>query len=160
MSKKYVKVNDDIIGTFLGEDVYTIGGNMIVPSDTFITEYIIKKLLEFRVEKVYIYKTQTIRGDEYMNHGKVNISQRKYIENVNTAKIMIQDLASGKDLDFSKAEDISEHIYSKINDCSSIMDCVNSVRIADEYTYSHLVNVSVYSMLLGKWMGFNKTQLK
>lgn len=160
MNKKYVKVSDDIIGTFLGEDVYTIGGNMIVPSDTFITEYIIKKLQEFRVDKVYVYETQPIRGDEYMNHGKVNISQRKYIEDVNTAKIMIQDLASGKDLDFSKAEDISEHIYSKINDCSSIMDCVNSVRIADEYTYSHLVNVSVYSMLLGKWMGFNKKQLK
>ncbi len=160
MEKIYVTVNDAIIGSFLGEDVYSIGGNMIVPSDTIITDYIVKKLLEFRIDKVFIYNSNPVHGDDYLSDKNISEDQKKYIEDVNIAKMMLQDLASGKELDFSKAEDISEHIYSKINDCGALMDCVNSVRIADSYTYSHLVNVSVYSMLLGKWLGFNKKQLK
>lgn len=160
MRQNYVNVNEDIIGCFLGDDVYTAGGNMIVPEDTLITEYIVKKLHEFKIKKVYIYKTNAIHGDEYLDNSVISDAQKKYIEDVNIAKIMIQDLAAGKELDFSKAEDVSEHIYSKLNDCSSLMDCVNSVRIADEYTYSHLLNVSVYAMLLAKWMGLSNNQVK
>ncbi|EMS73940.1 HD-GYP domain-containing protein [Ruminiclostridium cellobioparum] len=160
MEKIYVGVNEDILGSYLGEDVYSVGGNMIVPSNTIITDYILKKLVDFRIDKIFIYNSNPVHGDEYLSNEKLNQDQKKYIEDVNVAKQMLQDLASGKKLDFSKAEDISEHIYSKINDCGSLMDCVNSVRIADSYTYSHLVNVSVYSMLLGKWLGFGKKQLK
>jgi len=160
MEKLYVTVDEKIIGCYLGEDVYSVGGNMIVPQNTIITEYILNKLHDFRIDKVFIYESNPIHGDDYLYDKNLNEDQKKYIEDVNTAKKMLQDLASGKELDFSKAENISDHIYSKINDCSSIMDCVNSVRIADSYTYSHLVNVSVYSMLLGKWLGFNKKQLK
>ncbi len=160
MEKRYVGVDENIIGCYLGEDVYSVGGNMIVPSDTIITEYILQKLLDFRIDKVFIYNSNPVHGDDYLSDKNLNEDQKKYIEDVNTAKKMLQDLASGKELDLGMAENISEHIYSKINDCGSIMDCVNSVRIADAYTYSHLVNVSVYSMLLGKWLGFSKKQLK
>jgi len=160
MKQNYVKVSEDIIGNFLGDDVYTIGGNMIVPVDTLITEYILKKLQEFRIDKVFTYRTNAVRGDDYLSNETISDAQKKYIEDVSIAKIMIQDLASGKELDFGKAEDVSEHIYSKINDLGSLMDCVNSVRIADEYTYSHLINVSVYAMLIAKWMGLSKKQIK
>lgn len=160
MDKIYVSVGESIIGSFLGEDIYAAGGNMIVPAGTLLTEYIITKLKEFKIDRVYIYPTNTVRGDDYLLDENLSPDQIKYIENVNLAKEILQDLASGKQLDFKKAENISEHIYSKINDCGSLMDCVNSVRIADSYTYSHLVNVSVYGMLIGKWIGFNKKQLK
>ena len=160
MQKEYVEVNECILGSFLGEDVYTMNGNMIVPSDTIITDYILKKLIEFKIYKIFIYKTDPIYGEEFIKNEKISEDQKRYIEDINTVKVMIQDLASGKELDFSKAEDVSEHIYSRINDCVSLMECVNSVRIADEYTYSHLVNVSVYSMLLAKWMGLSKSQIK
>ncbi len=160
MDKIYVEVSEAILGNYLGEDVYSVGGNMIVPTNTIVTEYILQKLIEFRIDKVFIFNSNPIHGNDYLSDDKISVDQKKYIEDVNTAKLLVQDLASGKELDFNKAEDISEHIYSKLNDCSSLMDCVNTVRIADSYTYSHLVNVSVYSMLLGKWLGFNKKQLK
>ncbi len=160
MKYDYVRVTEDIIGCFLGNDVYTVMGNMVVPEDTLITEYILKKLISFGIEKVSTYKINTIRGDEYIDSTDINNEQKKYIENVNKAKLLLQNLASGKKLDFGVAEEISENVYSKINDCSSLMDCVNSVRIADEYTYSHMVNVSAYAMLLAKWMGLSKDQVK
>ncbi len=160
MKYDYVKVTEDIIGSFLGNDVYSNVGNMVVPEDTLITEYILKKLISFGIEKVYTYKINTIHGDEYLNSTVISNEQKKYIDNVNKAKQMLQNLASGKKLDFGVAEEISENIYSKINDSSTLMDCVNSVRIADEYTYSHMVNVSVYAMLLAKWMGLSKDQVQ
>jgi putative nucleotidyltransferase with HDIG domain len=160
MKQKYANVDENIVGLYLSDDVYTKGGNMIVPADTLITDYIIKKLLEFKIDRVYIYNANTVHGDDYLKDSQISEEQKKYIESVNTAKVMLQDMASGKELDFTKAEDVSEHIYSKINDCNALMDCVNSVKIADEYTYSHLINVSVYAMLLAKWMGLSQTQVK
>jgi putative nucleotidyltransferase with HDIG domain len=160
MRYDYVKVTEDIIGSFLGNDVYTIVGNMVVPEDTLITEYILRKLKSFGIEKVYTYKINTIHGDEYLDSTVISNGQKKYIENVNKAKQLLQNLASGKKLDFGVAEEISENIYSKINDSSTLMDCVNSVRIADEYTYSHMVNVSLYAMLLAKGMGLSKVQVQ
>ncbi|QNU65700.1 HD-GYP domain-containing protein [Ruminiclostridium herbifermentans] len=160
MKYDYVKVTEDIIGSFLGNDVYSTFGNMIVPEDTLITEYILKKLKNFGIEKVYTYTINTIHGDEYLDSSDINDGQKKYIENVNKAKELLQNLASGKKLDFGVAEEISEDIYSKINDSSTLMDCVNSVRVADEYTYAHMINVSVYGMLIAKWMGLRKEQVQ
>ncbi|PYG88453.1 putative nucleotidyltransferase with HDIG domain [Ruminiclostridium sufflavum DSM 19573] len=160
MRYDYVKVSEDIIGSFLGGDVYTVGGNLIVTEDTLITDYILKKLISFGIEKIYTYRINTVRGDDYLRSNDISNDQKRYIGDVNKAKQLLQDLASGKKLDLGKAEDISENVYSKINDYSSLMDCVNTVKIADEYTYSHMVNVSVYSMLLGKWMGLSKEQIK
>lgn len=160
MKYDYVKVTEDIIGSFLSSDVYNSSGNMVVPVDTLITKYIFNKLVSFGVENVYIYRTNTIYGDEYLKSPNINNVQKKYIGDVNKAKQLIQDLASGKKIDLNVVEDISENVYSKINDYSTLMDCVNSVRIADEYTYSHMINVSVYSMLIAKWMDLDNDKVK
>ena len=160
MRQDYVKVSEDIIGCFLGDDVYNTRGNMIVPVDTFITEHIVKKLQKFKIEKVFIYGVNAIRGDAYLEDKTINDAQKKFITDVNMAKNMIQDLSLGKELDLKKVEGISEHIYSKVNEGNSLMDCINSIKVADEYTYSHLINVAVYSVLLAKWMGLNNDQIK
>lgn len=158
MEKQYVKVNEDLINKTLAFDVYTDEGMMIIPTDTLITNYIYSKLQEFKIYYVYIYKTETVHESSF-NITDINDDQKNYIDNINIVKDMIQDLASGKELDFIKAEQVSDKIYSKINDVGSLMECVNSIKISDGYTYSHSINVSVYSMLLGKWMGFNERQL-
>jgi putative nucleotidyltransferase with HDIG domain len=159
MEKIFLKVNEDIIDKTLAYDVYTDEGLLIIPSDTLITNYIFTKIREFKIDRVYVYKSPAIHGNDYFNFENINDEQKKYIDNVNTAKLMIQDLASGKGLDINKAEHISNNIYSKINDIGSLMECVNSVKIADQYTYSHSINVSVYGMLIGKWMGLDEKQL-
>lgn len=159
MEKIFLKVDEDIIDKTLAYDVYTDEGLMIVPTDTLITNYIYNKLKEFKIDRVYVYKSPAIHENNFFNFENINQDQKKYIDNVNTAKTMIQDLASGKELDINKAEYISNNIYSKINDIGSLMECINSVKIADQYTYSHSINVSAYAMLIGKWMGLNERQL-
>lgn len=160
MRQDYVKVSESIIGCFLGDDVYNTRGNMIVPVDTFITEHIVKKLQKFKIEKVFIYGANAIHGDSYLQDTTINEVQKKFITDVNVAKNMIKELSAGRELDIEKVEDISEHIYSKVNEGNSLLDCINSIKVADEYTYAHLINVSVYSVLLAKWMGLNDSQMK
>jgi putative nucleotidyltransferase with HDIG domain len=160
MRQDYVKVSENIIGCFLGDDVYNTRGNMIVPVDTFITEHIVKKLQKFKIEKVFIYGANAIHGDSYLQDTTINEVQKKFITDVNVAKNMIKELSAGRELDIEKVEDISEHIYTKVNEGNSLLDCINSIKVADEYTYAHLINVAVYSVLLAKWMGLNDLQMK
>lgn len=160
MRYDYLKVTKDIIGSFLNNDVYNQSGNMIVTKDTLITEYILNKLMKFGIEKVYTYKINTIYGNDNLKKYGIKDSQKQYIEDVNNAKQLLQNLASGKKLDLDIVENMSNNVYSKLNDSTSLMDCINSVRVADEYTYSHMVNVSAYAMLLAKWMGLSEAQIK
>lgn len=160
MEKIFIKVDENVVNKTLAYDVYTDDGMLIVPSETLITEYIFTKLQEFKIHRVFVYKALAIHGKDYYTHVNISEEQINYIDNVNVAKTMIQDLAAGNSLDLNKAEYVSDNIYSKINDISSLMECVNSIKIADQYTYSHSVNVSVYAMLIGKWMGLNQKQLQ
>lgn len=160
MEREYVKVSKDIIDSILADDVYTHGGNMIVPSDTLITEHIIKKLKAFRVERVTIYNSHSVLGNEYLSDKNINDNQKQYIKDVNATRNILRDLASGMALDINNVKTISENIYERMGDVGSIIECINSIKVADQYTYSHSVNVAFYAMLLGKWMNLDKTQIK
>lgn len=160
MEREYVKVSNDIIDSILADDVYTHGGNMIVPSDTLLTDYIINKLMAFGVTKVPVYKSPLVLGDEYILDKNINEKQKQYIEDINSAKKILQDLASGKDLDIGNAKYISNNIYKRIKEAGNLIECINSIKVADQYTYSHSVNVAVYATLIGKWMNLEKEQVK
>ncbi|ACL74879.1 HD-GYP domain-containing protein [Ruminiclostridium cellulolyticum] len=160
MEREYVKVSKDIIDSILADDVYTRGGNMIVPSDTFISEHIIKKLNAFRVERVTIYRSHSILGNEYLSDKSISESQKQYIEDVNATKSILRGLASGKELDMDNVKTITDSVYERLGDVGSIIECINSIKVADQYTYSHSVNVAFYAMLLGKWMNLSKLQIK
>lgn len=160
MEREYVKVSKDIMDSILADDVYTRGGNMIIPSDTLISDHIIKKLKAFRVERVTIYRSHSVLGNEYLSDMSLSASQKKYIEDVNATKAILRDLAIGKELNFDNVKTITGNIYERLGDVSSIIECINSIKVADQYTYSHSVNVAVYAMLLGKWMNLSRLQIK
>ncbi len=160
MEREYVKVSKDIMDSILADDVYTHGGNMIVPSDTLISEHIIKKLKAFRVERVTIYRSHSILGNEYLSDMSISDSQKQYIEDVNATKAILRNLAIGKELDIDNVKTITDNIYERLGDVNSIIECINSIKVADQYTYSHSVNVAFYAMLLGKWMNLSQLQIK
>jgi HD-GYP domain-containing protein (c-di-GMP phosphodiesterase class II) len=154
MEKIKVAITDDLINTVLAQDVYNDAGNMIVGENTEITAHILKKLYEFKIDSVYIYSSQG-----FFDNMVYNQIQIEYDKDVSNVKELLQDLAAGKGLDIAKVEEVSSNILEKVNESTSLFECINKVRQADEYTYLHSVNVALYSMLLGKWLNFDSAQL-
>ncbi len=65
---------------------------------------------------------------------------------------MLQDLSAGKTSSIEKTHKIVESVYARKDQHREIIDCVTQIRKIDEYTYYHSINVSMLSMLIGKWM--------
>lgn len=160
MEKILVKINEKLIDVKLAQDVLTSSGILIVPEDTVITDHILKKLYDFKIEDVVVYKPEkAVDIADSMQVNTYELYYKEYSKDVNELKGVLQEIAAGKKLDYSRVDKISKNIYYKINNCFSFIECIKAVKSVDEYTYTHSVNVSVYSMLIGKWLNFSDNQL-
>lgn len=154
MEKNRVKINENLINSILAQDVYTDTGNMVVCENTLISPHILKKLNEFKIDSVLVYNSELII--ESFENAEF---KKEYKKDVEILKSVIQDIAAGKGVDYQKVETVSHDIYSKVNSSLSLVECIKAVKGVDNYTYSHSVNVSIYAMLLGKWLNFKEHEL-
>ena len=151
MKKKYVHIYQCKQGNVLADDVYDDCGILIVSKDVVINEHTINRLKTFGVRQLSVYELQNVENTE---EGGSSLEEFKkdYRKDLNVMKQVLGDLAAGRKLDYEKVEYISNSIYSKINSISNIVECMNEVKNMDEYTYAHSINVSVYALLMAKWL--------
>jgi putative nucleotidyltransferase with HDIG domain len=154
MEKNRVKINENLINSILAQDVYNDMGNLVVCENTLVNPHILKKLYEFKIDNVLVYDSELII-DSFENAE----FKKEYKKDVEIMKSIIQDIAAGKNVDYKKVETVSHDIYSKVNNSLSLVECIKAVKDVDSYTYSHSVNVSIYAMLLGKWLKFKEDEL-
>jgi putative nucleotidyltransferase with HDIG domain len=79
---------------------------------------------------------------------------------VNSIKSIINDLAAGRGIDNEKVHEISDSLYENMYSNIAVTECLNKIKVVDEYTYSHCINVSLYSMLIGKWLELPESEIK
>lgn len=147
-------------GYELAEDIFNCWGNLIITKSTIVNESLRQKLVAFKVDKIAASK-HTKKIDTFHNP-KVDIIavKRTYQESVNSVKVIINDLAAGRGLNNEKINEISSSLYENMYCNIAVTECLNKIKIVDEYTYSHCINVSLYSMLIGKWLGLPKDEIK
>lgn len=147
-------------GYEIAEDVFNSGGSLIITKNTILNESIRQKLVAFKVDR--IAACEQIKTINTVNNSKENITmfKRNYQKSVNSVKVIINDLAAGRGLDNEKINEISSLLYDNMYSNFAITECLNKIKIADEYTYSHCINVSLYSILMGKWLELPESEIK
>lgn len=160
MPKRKYRIGDCKNGDILADDIYTEYGQYVVSKNTEINEYIKEKLVEFGIEYINLLtnqeqETRADTGTRYIEEVK-----RDYREKVESIKHVLNGLVSGGKLDVESVNEISDSIYSEVYSNFGIIECINQVRTADEYTYTHCINVSLYSMLIARWMGMDEASIK
>jgi putative nucleotidyltransferase with HDIG domain len=147
-------------GYEIAENVFNSGGSLIITKNTIVNESIRQKLVAFKVDR--IAACEQTKMIDTANNPKADIIafKRKYQKSVNSVKIIINDLAAGRGLDNEKINEISSSLYENMYSNIAVTECLNKIKIVDEYTYSHCINVSLYSMLLGKWLDLPESEIK
>lgn len=72
----------------------------------------------------------------------------------------LTDIESGKTPDLAVCELISDNLVEEVTNKIEEVDYLGQLRMFDEYTYSHNVNVSALSVALGMKIGIKKDQIK
>jgi putative nucleotidyltransferase with HDIG domain len=157
--KKFIHIYQCKPGYKLAEDVYDDYGIFILSKDTIIDSHVIKRLKSFRIRQLSVYELQK---EENGNNDGSHLEQFKkdYRKDLNNMKHLLDDLAAGRKLDYERVEYISKSIYSKVSNTSDIIECMNEVKNIDEYTYTHSINVSVYGLLIARWLGLPESKVQ
>jgi len=147
-------------GYKIADDVFSRYGSMIVGKNTIVNEHIREKLRNFKVEKIAVIEPELLKNSADNSEAVLIAAKKEYLEGVNSVKVIINDLAAGRELDYEKINRISGSFYENIRSNFAVIECMKQIKNADEYTYSHCVNVSLYSMLIGKWLKLPENEIR
>lgn len=159
MKKKYVDIRKCNNGDVIAEDIVNPYGGLLVNENTIINETIKKKLIEIDIRRIRIFDLSDLNGSESEEDILLETGE-KYYENIDYVKEIFTGIVTGKKIDEAKLNAISDSLYDQITNERYILQFINELKSTDEYTYCHSVNVSVYSMIIGKWLKLSKSRIK
>ncbi|HUG39894.1 MAG TPA: HD-GYP domain-containing protein [Longimicrobiales bacterium] len=86
-------------------------------------------------------------------------AKRAYFQTVEVAKTVLGDTRLGKSVNVRRVKRAVQSIVDQVlNNETSIMG-MTALRDYDDYTFTHCVNVCIFSVVLGQKLGLNKLQL-
>jgi putative nucleotidyltransferase with HDIG domain len=144
-------------GDILAFDVINNHGVTLVTKDTVLNQYIIERMIEFEVDVVVIFHTIPTDAKDYTS--VTDSSEKEYFYVLLQTKKMLQELATGKPLDFQMVTAISREIYDNYYENDNLIRILSALKSKDDYTYTHSVNTAFYSMLIGKWLNLTELEI-
>jgi HD-GYP domain-containing protein (c-di-GMP phosphodiesterase class II) len=109
----------------------------------------LKKIIEDRLRKVS-------EGEEVDAR---KIIKKTYFNAVSYTKGVMKKIRLGENIDIRKAKRIVESMVDQLLEDEQLLLTLTAIKDFDEYTYHHMVNVSILSMALGLRLGLSRMAL-
>ncbi len=156
MTKLKVSVFDCRCGDVIAKDVISDKGLILATENLVLNDFIISKLKTIGIQSVWIFK-ESGHTNSYSEKKKSIVEE--YRNTVLTVKNVLNDITAGRKFDYSEIRKISELMLNRIDGIDVIIQYLNEIKVYDDYTYSHCVNVGFYSMLIGKRLQLQESKL-
>jgi putative nucleotidyltransferase with HDIG domain len=139
-------------GMRLTKDVRLTDGRLLLLAGFAIKPLYIRKLEAFCVQSVYVEEGPYELIEEYTE-------EKLYKEAHTTIRKVFALVRDNKEVDFSVVKNTVNEIIQMIISNEAVMMHVTGVRDIDNYTFLHCVDVCIYSVIIGKKLGYSKEQL-
>ncbi|MBI4521135.1 MAG: HD domain-containing protein, partial [Gemmatimonadetes bacterium] len=106
--------------------------------------------------------TVSPESDEPVDFGEEEereAAKRTYSQSVRVAKDVLTDVRLGKAVNVRKVKRAVQSIVDQVLNNETSMIGMTTLRDFDEYTFTHCVNVCIFSVVLGQKLGLTKLQL-
>jgi HD-GYP domain-containing protein (c-di-GMP phosphodiesterase class II) len=87
------------------------------------------------------------------------VAKKTYSQSVAVTKDLMTSVRMGRSPNIKKIKRVVQGIVDQILNEETSLIGLTTIRDYDEYTFTHSVNVCIFSVALGKRLGFNKLQL-
>jgi HD-GYP domain-containing protein (c-di-GMP phosphodiesterase class II) len=87
------------------------------------------------------------------------IGKKVFFETIGTIKEVITNIKGKQQSDIRKLKRLAQKAVHLVVEDESILLGMTTIKNYDEYTFNHSVNVSIYSLAMGKRLGFSKKTL-
>ncbi len=86
-------------------------------------------------------------------------AKRVYAQGVAVTKEVVNSVRMGRTASLKKVKRVLQGIVDQVLNNETSLIGLTTIRDYDEYTFAHSVNVCIFSVALGKKLGFNRIQL-
>lgn len=84
------------------------------------------------------------------------VAQKVFFETIGTVKEVVHNIQGKQSADVRRLKRLAQKAVQLVIEDESILLGMASIKNYDEYTFNHSVNVSIYSLTIGKRLGFSR----
>jgi HD-GYP domain-containing protein (c-di-GMP phosphodiesterase class II) len=122
-------------------------------------EQLTEKLAQAAVSAFHLSPPAETEDDPELRQQAKEAAKRTYSESIAATKEVINSVRMGRSPNLKKIKRAVQGIVDQIlNEETSLLG-LTTIRDYDEYTFTHSVNVCIFSVALGRRVGFSKLQL-
>jgi len=127
------------------------------PADRY--KEIIARLSEAKIEIFQLDPPAETASDKEFNEEAKAAANRTYSQSVAVTKDVINSVRIGKTPNIRKIKRVVQGIVDQVLNEETSLIGLTAIRDYDEYTFTHSVNVCIFSIALGRRLGMTKLQL-
>ncbi|NLU52446.1 MAG: HD-GYP domain-containing protein [Clostridiaceae bacterium] len=150
-----VGLGDSINGSILARTIFTLDNDVLLTAGTVLTSRVIKKLLDYGITEVYI--------EDEMSQG-IAVPETIKEEILTMVKSQVKAMMTLPEIktsvDVNKVTELIEKLLTEILKSDDVIINLSDIRSIDDYTFSHSVNVSIFSLITGITLDFSRESLK
>jgi HD-GYP domain-containing protein (c-di-GMP phosphodiesterase class II) len=133
------------------------GETKTAPSERY--KEIISRLKEAKIETFQLDAPTETASDRELNEETKAAANRTYSQSVAVTKDVINSVRIGKTPNIRKIKRVVQGIVDQVLNEETSLIGLTTIRDYDEYTFTHSVNVCIFSIALGRRLGMTKIQL-
>ena len=122
-------------------------------------EGFIDGLTQTKVNHIDVRPEAEAAEPELIERDALDEAKGTYAQSVKVAKDALTGMRLGKAVNARKVKRAVQGIVDQVLDNESSMVTMTTLRGFDEYTFTHSVNVCIFSVVIGQRLGFTKLQL-
>ena len=111
------------------------------------------------VEHINVRPATEAQEPDLLERDALAKAKGTYAQSVKVAKDVLTDTRLGKAVNARKVKRAVQGIVDQVLDNETSMVTMTTLRGFDEYTFTHSVNVCIFSVVIGQRLGFTKLQL-
>jgi len=127
------------------------------PAPDHAFESFMERIAGAHVEHIHLRSASDV--EEPAQEEKLTAAKRTYAQSVKVAKDVLQDMRIGKAVNVRKVKRAVQGIVDQVLSNEPSMVTMTTLRDFDEYTFTHSVNVSIFSVIIGQRLGLDRLQL-
>jgi HD-GYP domain-containing protein (c-di-GMP phosphodiesterase class II) len=120
---------------------------------------ILSRLKEAKIETFQLDPPMETASDRELNEETKAAANRTYSQSVAVTKDVINSVRIGKTPNIRKIKRVVQGIVDQVLNEETSLIGLTTIRDYDEYTFTHSVNVCIFSIALGRRLGMTKIQL-
>ncbi|GAW29683.1 MULTISPECIES: HD-GYP domain-containing protein [unclassified Carboxydocella] len=162
---KRILIYDAKPGMILARPVYSRDGVLLIKAGKKLTEKLIKSLFDYAIPTVYIVQPKPWEEINIQTaYEKVKelpdvISFETRLEAEKLVAEFMSDIKAGQLFNVKKARAVINEMIAQIISYPKVLTKLSDIRILDDYTFAHSVNVCTLAIAVGHVMGLEKSAL-